>query len=474
MSQAPPSSPREQSLPQVFAGVFGALLGLSLLKFVNPPIMEHWIAEPGDLMEFLIAGWPIAWAYALLGLLIFLGLFVARWKLDARWLLALPLVWLGCQLLAATHTLDAELTRPTLKHFTACVVCFYLGYFCLSRVQRLTFFWAAVAFAFLIVLAVGWQQHFGGLEETRKYFYQMQAAYPGRFKDTPPEYLKKMASTRIFSTLFYPNTLAGALLLVLPPLLAWIGQAREQLTLAARGFLAACTAIGAAGCLYWSGSKGGWLLMMLLGLLALLRLPLSKRIKLGILGLVLVAGLAGFAYKYAAFFRKGATSVSARFDYWRAAAQTAAANPVFGTGPGTFFIPYAKIKRPESEMTRLVHNDYLEQASDCGLAGFFAYTIFILGALIRGMPRWPISDATEPRGDWLPFAVWLGVLGWALQGLFEFGLYIPALAWPAFAFLGLLLGWRQQPTIGPEIRNRSQPESGRVARHAVPGRLPTK
>jgi len=26
-----------------------------------------------------------------------------------------------------------------------------------------------------------------------------------------------------------------------------------------------------------------------------------------------------------------------------------------------------------------------------------------------------------------------------LQGLFEFGLYIPALAWPAFTFIGWLL-----------------------------------
>ncbi|MDB6023564.1 MAG: O-antigen polymerase, partial [Pedosphaera sp.] len=37
-------------------------------------------------------------------------------------------------------------------------------------------------------------------------------------------------------------------------------------------------------------------------------------------------------------------------------------------------------------------------------------------------------------------AVWLGVLGWALQSFVEFGLYIPALAWPAFGFMGWLLG----------------------------------
>jgi hypothetical protein len=37
------------------------------------------------------------------------------------------------------------------------------------------------------------------------------------------------------------------------------------------------------------------------------------------------------------------------------------------------------------------------------------------------------------------FAIWLGLLGWSLQELFEFGLYIPALAWTAFGLLGWLL-----------------------------------
>jgi O-antigen ligase len=139
--------------------------------------------------------------------------------------------------------------------------------------------------------------------------------------------------------------------------------------------------------------------------------------------------------------------VTARFDYWRAAAQITFKNPVFGTGPGTFLIPYTRIKRPESEPSRLVHNDYLEQASDSGLPGFLFYTAFIAGALywtrpgrIDSVAVKGGSTAAEPQTDWLRVWVWLGVLGWALQGFMEFGLYVPALAWPAFAFLGWLLG----------------------------------
>ena len=197
------------------------------------------------------------------------------------------------------------------------------------------------------------------------------------------------------------------------------------------------TLLAAAGlaCLFWSGSKGGWLLMLLLGLIALLRLPLGKRFRLALVAGVLLLGLAGFFWKYSGFFQKGATSVSARFDYWRAALQTAKNHPLLGTGPGTFAIPYAEIKRPESEMSRLAHNDYLEQASDSGIVGFLVYNLFIVGALVWSFPK----AGREP------FAVWLGVLGWALQGLIEFGLYLPALAWPAFAFLGWLFGRNRNP-----------------------------
>ena len=212
-------------------------------------------------------------------------------------------------------------------------------------------------------------------------------------KDVAPEYLKKISSNRIFATLFYPNALAGALLLLLPVTLAALWQLRTLLTPAARWFLMAMAGAAGLGCLYWSGSKGGWLLMLLVGLVALLRVPFSLRLKVALVTGVLLVGLAGFFWKHAAFFQKGATSVSARFDYWRAAAQTAKDNPIFGTGPGTFAIAYQKIKRPESEMARLVHNDYLEQASDSGVPGLLAYTLFIVD---RGGMELP--EGREDRG----------------------------------------------------------------------------
>jgi O-antigen ligase len=126
--------------------------------------------------------------------------------------------------------------------------------------------------------------------------------------------------------------------------------------------------------------------------------------------------------------------VGARFDYWRAAAQTTWAHPLVGTGPGTFQRSYAKLKSPESEMARLTHNDYLEQFSDSGIIGGLAYTAWIV-----------MSLATIGRRVWrtenlVLFMLFLGLLGWFIQGIGEFSLYIPALAWTAFTVLGCALG----------------------------------
>ncbi len=421
-------------LPRLFSGLFGGLLGLALLKFGNPVVLGNMVERPDGVYEWLLTPWPIPFGYplwvivGLAGLLLFAAVPEGP---KLRPVAVLPLLWLAWELVAGTRTVNPALTIATVQHFAVCVACFYLGFFCLARVSDRSLFFLGLLAGFVVVLAAGFEQHFGGLAETRRFF---QLYTLPTLKEAPPELLKRMASNRIFSTLFYPNTLAGVLLLLLPAMLAFLWQSERWLAKDARVFLVAVLAGASLACLYWSGSKGGWLLMLLLGAMTLLRLRFRRRWKILLLSGGLALGLAGFFLRYAGFFEHGATSVSARFDYWRAAAATARAHPVWGTGPGTFGLAYQRIKRPDAEMSRLVHNDYLQQASDSGLAGCVAYAAFIIGALVLGRPR-----SSEGAG-WLRFAVWLGVLGWSVQGCFEFGLYIPALAWPAFGFLGWLLG----------------------------------
>ena len=84
-------------------------------------------------------------------------------------------------------------------------------------------------------------------------------------------------------------------------------------------------------------------------------------------------------------------------------------------------------------MTRLAHNDYLEQFSDSGIAGgvfYAAWSVLSLATIGRQVWRF---------GEPMTFALFAGLLGWFVQGFGEFSLYIPALAWTAFTLLGCLL-----------------------------------
>jgi O-antigen ligase len=462
MTRRKPESAAPRRLAGFFSGAFGALLGVSLLKFGNPPIMSRLISSPSDPYEFILGSmWPLSWGYWLLAAVITIAFATRQTVRRPRgFVLWLPAVWLAWQVLAGTQTVDVGLTIPTLLHFTSTISCYYLGLICLSQVSNMRPFWTGLLVGFGIVLLVGWVQQFGGLAQTREYFFTY--IYP-TLKEIHPDYLKKMQSERVFSTLFYPNALAGVILLLLPPLLVFIASLEDRFTTGARFLLGSILVVAAMGCLYWSGSKGGWLIMLGLIVLALprssqsakvpelagsrlrrlLRFFSGKAFKYTALILLLVAGLSGFFWKYASFFQRGATSVSARFDYWSAALQTARTRPIFGTGPGTFGTAYQKVKRPESEPARLTHNDYLQQASDSGIPGFLLYTAFVGSLLI-----W-----TYPRGqEWLRFCTWLGLLGLFLQACIEFPLYLPALSLPAFALLGWLAGSRNRVDNAPRAR----------------------
>ncbi len=422
-----------------FGLLFGGFLGLALLKFVNPVVLESLVSRPGTLAEWLFTAWPSSVGYVLLALVAVVGCVAARanwlgqWR-RAPWWAVLPAAWLLWQGVASFWSVDAALSRRTIWHFGSCVVCFYLGIFVAGRAPNSKGFFWPVCLAFFLVIASGFDQRFGGLVRTREYFFTYLY---GQMPAVPPEFLKRLESGRIFGNQFYPNALAGVVLMLLPVSAVLIWQMERWFTRAARVFLVAVVGLAALACLIWSGSKGGWLLMLVLTALAGWHSPLPFWLKRMSLVVGLVAGLTLFGVRYAGFFERGATSVSARFDYWRAALRTSLERPLFGSGPGTFGIAYKAIKRPESEMSRLAHNDYLQQASDSGWPGLVLYGTFIAVALWRTRPRAAQAGAVAGTG-WLRFAVWLGVLGWALQGLIEFGLYLPSLAWCAFAWLGWL------------------------------------
>ena len=442
---------------EIYALVFGLFLGLAILKFGNPAILDQVIESPSSFSELLKEPWPLHWANALLAVLTVLGAVVGfaskvRWA-GPRSLWVLPLVWFVWQLLSATQSVDTRLTAIILCQLGGSAACYFLGAMVVGKGEgwRLVMVGVLAALAYCLVRAVD-QKFF---EFPRERQLMIESEHVG-WTNLPPDLvlemkhdrliissngvdianpliMQKYEKGRVHGTLVYPNALAGAVLLLLPMgLVAVFDTTRNLRRLTCVVAMGLAMFLGATA-LFASGSKGGWLIALAAGAFWLLRLNWPRRFKWLMIAALIAGGLVVFAVRFQSYFAKGATSVGARFDYWRVAARIAAEKPVFGSGPGTFQRPYERLKRPEAEMARLVHNDYLEQFSDSGLIGGLAYVAWIVLILaFIGRRLW------RP-GSWLEFAVLVGLIAWFVQGLMEFSLYVPALAWTAFTLAGCLL-----------------------------------
>jgi hypothetical protein len=454
---------RKSSGTKFYAVAFGLFLGLAILKFGNPVILDGKITPPTTLSEFWSDPWPTHWANWIFLPLALAGAAIAfakKWHWpETKWLWLLPLLWFGWQLLSAAQTVDADLTATTLWQLAGCVASYFLGLLVLGSQSMVRWLLMGVLAAFTLCLVRAVDQRLFEFPQSHQMLVESEHAgwtnlQPEMIREMKrenviittngmdvanPVILAKFSKGRVNGTFVYPNALAGAVLLLFPVSLVFAFNSTGRLRPVIRAFVIALALfLGGAG-FFWTGSKLGWLIAIALGGACLFRLKWLARLKWAALTVVLLVGLGIFMVRFHSYFAAGATSVGARLDYWRAAAQTTFAHPLLGTGPGTFQRPYAKLKSPEAEMARLTHNDYLEQFSDSGIAGGVFYSAWILAALII------IGRRVWNSGGPMTFALFIGLLGWFVQGTGEFGLYVPALAWTAFTLLGCLLGLSGNP-----------------------------
>jgi O-antigen ligase len=114
------------------------------------------------------------------------------------------------------------------------------------------------------------------------------------------------------------------------------------------------------------------------------------------------------------------------------------AYPVFGSGPGSFYIVYPGYRREQATaFFDHAHNDYAEFASDSGLLGLGLVGTFVLLSLAAALiAQWRRRD---PLMRGMAFASVMGVTSILIHSAVDFNLQIPA---NAVIFVVLLaLGW---------------------------------
>lgn len=404
----------------------GALLLLAPLKFTAPVNLQTLAVLPSSLIEWVYWSWPNQ--LGVMAAFLFCLLVLERapsMRLDLLGLL--PAVFLVTQVVAMSGTICRQTSVDTVLHFGACVAVFYVAARCAREERWEGWILGALAAATLLVCVVALEQQFGGLAATRRY----AAAYvdPSRL---PEDMRAKLTSNRVFGTLVYPNALAGYLVMVFAPVLVWLWSKAEGrvtkivVAVAAGGVMLACLA--------FSGSRGGFVALAV-SVVAWLacgkgggRRWLWGAVALAVLAIVVAAALRG------GLVHLGRSSLEARLDYWGGAVRIIRDHPWVGTGPGTFGSIYPKYKTAMTEEAQLVHNNFLQMWSDSGVAGFVAF------AALWGVGLWETVRLARRRGDMLSVALVAAIAGWAAHGLVDFDLYVPAIALPAFALLGIVQG----------------------------------
>lgn len=336
-----------------------------------------------------------------------------------------------------------------------------------------------VASGVILVSLYGLHQCFYGLSETRARLSGAMMA-----GDQSSAFVSRVSSNAIFSTFFYPNALAGYLIIAIPfvasiffwpradSLAACYGTYLGVLLaasvawgffsdLSARPLLLVCLFAAASTVLsglaiaerkgsrlllnlcalplvilpLWAlsltASEGAWLALLFSVLFTPLllrgRYRIASAIGLVVLALVVVAVLADMV---PAGMKD---SAGARVDYWRAAWGMWRENPVRGLGPGGFAGAYARFRAPGSEEGRMPHSIYLGLASEMGAIGLAAF-ICLWVSCIRSL------CAGARRREPVAYAVCISVVAFLVHGAIDVNLSVPETSLTLWALAGLGVG----------------------------------
>jgi putative inorganic carbon (HCO3(-)) transporter len=225
------------------------------------------------------------------------------------------------------------------------------------------------------------------------------------------------------ATGFNPNEVAGALLWVVPAVIAlstlWLARTKDLwnawkrtraaavVSLAAADCLMVVTPLFVTGVLVLTQSRSAYIAFALTGLALIfiaLR-PRERRVSLGMLGILAVVGGGVLIQQGVATIEAGLLGgdfTSGRAKIWPQAIRTILDFPLTGMGMNTF-------RYTIGENIAHAHNEFLQAALDLGLPGLVAFLALYVGAFWMLAKIWQVAQRPE-------FLAWAGeVQPWPLD-----------------------------------------------------------
>lgn len=189
-----------------------------------------------------------------------------------------------------------------------------------------------------------------------------------------------------------------------------------------------------------------------------LELPKATRGLLGVIFSALIGGGAVFARPVLGRLQNlHDNSAAFRVWTWRGSLHMAFANPILGTGVGTWTNLYPRYAL--TGFTRLAHNSYLQMADECGFPALLALlaALILLGiSVVRGLRSAPQAEA---GGGWLPAdprllrcGLLAALAGGVVQNMIDSDWYVFFLGAVFWTLAGLAAG-----SPGAEVRQAPRP-----------------
>jgi hypothetical protein len=494
------TSEKSIAATDICALLFGCFLGLCILKFGDPVILDQKIFPPATFSEFWNDSWPTHWAnwifFPLAAIVAIVAISArstgrARQRTGAtarrskppannspslggegrsegeevaasvqalvlspkrKWIFLFPLFWLGWQFISAARTVDPALTVTTLWQFCGCAVAYFLGALVFNTPRRFNFLLPGLLVAFAICLVCAVRQRIEYPQDTKFLIREQSLGWT----NLPPRIVEEMKRDQ---TIITTNGMA----IVNPAILAKFQKKRVMGTMVYPNALAEII-----------------LLLFPLYLVVILRgaQKLRPLVRRSAVAVSLALAAAAFFYSGSKFAWLIAIVLGGFYLFrlpWPPRYKVAALAIVAVLGMGIFAVRFHTYfaRGATSAVARL---DYWRAAVQTTIShpgfgtgpGTFQRPYAQLKAPDAEMARLAHNDYLEQFSDsgfpagifyclWLAmgmafigttawkskspveFALFVGLLGWAIQEFGEFGLYIPASAWTAFTLLGSTL-----------------------------------